>query len=115
MQESYHAHPIDVHLATGIFETAKLKRSADAHAGIVDENINAPFIVYNLFDGCFDLRIIRGFDLDVGDARDMLHVFSVCPVDFVPVSGESFCHGSAESGSDASNEDNHIILLLQFP
>ena len=112
MQHPHHAHPVDVHLALGIFQGGKLQRAADPHPRIVDEDIQPAFGLDDFRDGRFAVRVGRDIRPHIRYAGQPLGLPAVGPVHLVPVSGEPPGHRPAKSGRDACDQDNHGLYPM---
>ena len=97
VQEAHHSHPVDVHLAACVLEGAELQRTAYAHTGIVDEDVDASLGIDDLLDGCFTVLIRLHVGPYVGDAGEQVLGLAVRAVDLVPVGGQPLRHRAAES------------------
>ena len=108
MQETHHSEPVHVHLPARILHGIELQRTAYAHAGVVDEHVDAPFGVGDLLHRGLDLRVVGDFGMDIDHAGNMLHLAAAGAVDLVALAGEPLGHGLAEAGGYASYQDYHF-------
>ena len=72
--EMHQPHEVGVHLLTDLLFGGKLHRSANAHAGIVDQHINTTFLSNNLLHSTFHSLAVAYIHFQIMHSRQRLHV-----------------------------------------
>ena len=70
----HQTHEVGVHLQSDFLFSGKLQRSANAHACIVDQNINPTFFLDHLCDGIRHCVAITDINMEIVHLRQRLHL-----------------------------------------
>ncbi len=115
LREAHLAHEIRVHLELHIVFRGKLDRAADAHAGIVDQHVNAAFSLQHRLHGRLHGSRVADVRPQVMYARKLFHIAPHRTVNRMPVSAELLRHRAPEARRNASNQNDHRNHNLEIP
>lgn len=98
---------VGFHLQFYLVPGGELEGSAQSHASIVDEDVNAVLFGVDFLDYLLDAIGVADVTLHVGDGG-MLHLSAADTIDFMAVLRQPFGNGFAETGRGSGDDDYFV-------